>query len=55
MKNVEIGLKNRKVKFSDKVEKTQSTKKQEINSLYGLPKDFFSYNRRHETNEVYLD
>ena len=44
MKNVEIVFKNRKVKFSDEVEKTQSTKKQKINPLDGMPTYFFASN-----------
>ena len=53
VKKVELWFKNRKVKFSDEDEKTQSAKK--INPSDGMPTDFFAPNRKQDINGGHLD
>ena len=55
MNNVELGFKNRKVKFSDEVENTQSATKQKLNPSDGIPKDFFASNGRQEVDDGHSD
>ena len=55
MNNVELGFKNRKVKFSDEVENTQSATKQKLNPSDGIPKDFFASNGRQEVDDIHSD
>ena len=54
MKNVEVGFKNIKVKFSDEVENTQSTFKKS-NHPDDMPTDFFSSNGRQDIVDGRLD
>ena len=55
VKRVESGLKNRQLKFSDEVRKTQSTKRQKLNTLYVILTEFFASNRRQDVNDFKLD
>ena len=51
---VEIGLKNRRVKFSDEVEKTQSAENF-FNPPDGMPTDFFASNGQKEIDDGHSD
>ena len=43
---VELGFKNRKAKFIDKVENTESAKKQKLNPSDGMPTNILASNER---------